>query len=124
MKAASIISFVLAGIFVLFSALFILGSFSPQGSAGWLFTGIIGLLIAFAFIVAGAFFGKKNASQNAAQNVTLKVDLPGQVKLDSMKCQACGAPLSATDITMVNGAPMVSCHSCGTTYQLSEEPKW
>ena len=29
----------------------------------------------------------------------------------------CGAPLASEDIEVVNGAPMVKCHSCGTVYQ-------
>ena len=28
------------------------------------------------------------------------------------------------DIKLVAGAPVVTCPFCGTTYQLTEEPKW
>jgi hypothetical protein len=52
------------------------------------------------------------------------VDLPGNMKMDAIKCQSCGAPLAADDIKMIQGAPVVTSHSCGTTYQLTEEPKW
>jgi len=41
-----------------------------------------------------------------------------------MKCKSCGGVLSANDIKMVNGAPMVNCPYCNTVYQLTEEPKW
>jgi uncharacterized Zn-finger protein len=56
--------------------------------------------------------------------VTLKVDLPGNVRLDSLKCKSCGGALSADNIKMVAGAPVVDCPYCHTTYQMTEEPKW
>lgn len=122
MKAARTILYIFAGIIIVFSFLFILGAFSPEGSTSWLWVGIIGLLVGFLCIFWGSRLGAK--AEQATQNVTLQVDLPGNVSMDTIKCQSCGAPLSAEDIKMVNGAPMVSCPNCGTTYQLTEEPKW
>ena len=122
MKAARTILYILAGIIIVFSFLFILGAFSPDGSTSWLWVGIIGLLVGFLCIFWGSRLGDK--AEQTTQNVTLHVDLPGNVSMDTIKCQSCGAPLSAEDIKMVNGAPMVSCPNCGTTYQLTEEPKW
>jgi cytochrome c biogenesis protein CcdA len=122
MKAARTILYIVAGIVIVFSYLFILGAFSPEGSTNWLVVGIIGLIIGFLCIFWGSKLGAK--AEKATQNVTLKVDLPGNVSMDTIKCQACGAPLSPDDIKMVNGAPVVTCHSCGTTYQLTEQPKW
>ncbi len=122
MKTGSIISYILAGIAIILSFLFILGSFSPNGSPSWLFVGIIGLLIGFALIFAGVRLASKAKAVEA--NYTLNVNLPGNVQLDTIKCQSCGAPLASEDIEVINGAPMVKCHSCGTVYQLTEEPKW
>ena len=56
--------------------------------------------------------------------MTLQVDLPANVNLDSLKCQSCGGVLKMDDIQMVAGAPVVNCPYCKTTYQLTEEPKW
>lgn len=122
MKAARTILYIVAGILIVLSFLFILGAFSPSGSTSWLVVGIVGLAIAFIFIIIGARIGAKAAS--TTQNISLNVDLPGNVKMDAIKCQSCGAPLAADDIKMIQGAPVVTCHSCGTTYQLTEEPKW
>ena len=122
MKAASIISYVTAGIAIIFSFLFILGAFSASGSTSWLVLGAIGLLIGFFLIFMGARFAAK--ARPVEQNVNVKIDLPGNVQMETIKCKSCGAPLAASDIKMVNGAPMVECHSCGTTYQLTQEPKW
>ena len=122
MKTGSIVSYILAAIAIILSFLFILGSFSPDGSPAWLVVGIIGLLIGFALIFAGVRLSSK--AKAAEANYTLNVNLPGNVQLDTVKCQSCGAPLASDDIEIVNGAPMVKCHSCGTVYQLTEEPKW
>lgn len=124
MKTASIISYVIAGVFIIFGFLFMLSAFDPSAPDSRLFVGLAGLAIGFAFIYAGSRFAAKARQMTAQQNVTLNVDLPGNVKMDTIKCQACGAPLSADDIKIVNGAPMVTCHSCGTAYQITEEPKW
>ena len=69
-----------------------------------------------------AGFRKQKAEMQ--QNVTLNVDLPANMDVEKMKCQSCGGDLAAKDISMVAGAPMVTCPFCGTVYQLSEEPKW
>jgi hypothetical protein len=89
------------------------------GSAGILF-GVIALVGGIVMIVTAA----RRTKQETAQNVTLKVDLPGQTKIEQMKCQSCGGTLTADNIQLVNGAPMVNCPFCHTAYQLTEEPKW
>ncbi|NMD27562.1 MAG: DUF2207 domain-containing protein [Chloroflexi bacterium] len=122
MKAARTILNIVAGILIVLSFLFILGAFSPSGSTSWLIVGIVGFVIAFVAIILGARIGAKAAG--TTQNISLNVDLPGNVKMDAIKCQSCGSPLAADDIKMIQGAPVVTCHSCGTTYQLTEEPKW
>lgn len=122
MKFGKIVAFITAAIFILFSILFILGGIDESGSPGWIVIGIIGLAIGFGLIFLGT---KLSPPQKAGdQNVTLNIDLPGNVKMDTIKCQSCGAPLAPGDIKMVAGAPVVECHSCGTTYQITEEPKW
>lgn len=122
MKAASTISYILAGILIFFSLLFMWGSFSQAGQASWLAIGILGMLIGFALIFAGYRFAAK--AKPVKQEINVKLDLPGNVKLDTIKCESCGAPLSPQDITLRNGAAVVSCPACGTTYQITEEPKW
>ena len=74
-----------------------------------------------AGMVVAAMRGTKT---EVVQQVTMKVDLPGQTKIEEVKCRSCGGTLSAKDITLANGAPMVNCPYCHTIYQLTEEPKW
>lgn len=122
------ILFVIAAGFLIFGFLFILGSGSNQGQSSWLGTGIILMIIGFVGIAFG--FGaiwlakRRGAAQAADQNITYKIDLPGDVKMDTIKCKSCGGTLSSKDIEMVAGAPVVTCPFCHTTYQLTEDPKW
>jgi hypothetical protein len=123
MSAGKIIAYIFAAILIFFGVLFIWATFSPDGQIGWLVVGVISVGIGFGLIW---FAGRKAKSDRTAQgdNVTLKLDLPGDVNLDSMKCQSCGGVLTMDAIKMVAGAPVVSCPYCNTTYQLTEEPKW
>ena len=120
MKAGKIILFVIAAILIFFGVIFLL-SISASGDVSLVWYAGAFLLIAFILIFFAARM-KKSSEESA--NVTLNIDLPGNTTMESMKCKSCGAPLSEKDVKMVNGAPVVTCPNCGTTYQLTEEPKW
>jgi DNA-directed RNA polymerase subunit RPC12/RpoP len=122
MSAGRIIGYIGAAILIFFGVLFIWATFSPQGSTGWLLVGLILVGIGFGLI----WLASRGARSAPAQpgEVNLKIDLSGEVNLESFKCQSCGSPLSSENITMVAGAPVVNCPYCGTSYQLTEEPKW
>jgi len=124
MGAVRTIAYILAAILLLFGVLFIWAAFGEVFNSGWLVAGLIMIGISFGLIVAGYFIGRREALEKAAQNVTLKIDLGGEVSLDTLKCQNCGGSLSPENVKMVAGAPVVTCPYCGTSYQLSEEPKW
>lgn len=95
-----------------------------QGVTGIGSTGVLLGIIALVGGVAMLVFAARRTRQDTAQNVTLKVDLPGDTKIEEMKCRSCGGTLTAENIKVVNGAPIVSCPYCHTVYQLTEEPKW
>ena len=71
-----------------------------------------------------SLYTNENLPLFEGKRVNINIDLPGQVQINAMTCQACGAPINTNDISIVNGAPMVHCKSCGTSYQITEEPKW
>jgi len=121
LSVLKIIGYIAAGILIFFGILFIWGAFSPNGSTGWIAIGVISVLIGFGIIWLASRFKPATQSQN---NVTLNIDLPGDVALESFKCQSCGGALTTENIKMVAGAPVVTCPYCNTTYQLTEEPKW
>lgn len=118
-----IIAYIAAAILIFFGVLFVWGAFSPEGSPGWIIVGLISIGIGFA-IIWFASRAKPGAAAGSGTNVTYQVDLPANVNLDTLKCQSCGGALTQDNIKMVAGAPVVTCPYCGTTYQLTEEPKW
>jgi hypothetical protein len=105
-----------------------LGSLDPvQGQSRWATMGGALACVGVAALAGGIFMivlAVRRTRQETAQNVTVKVDLPGETKIEQMKCRSCGGTLTADNIKLVNGAPMVSCPFCSTVYQLTEEPKW
>ena len=97
------------------------------GAQGVTGLGTTGVLLGALALVAGialVIIAARRTRQETARNVTLKVDLPGETKIDAMKCRSCGGALTSDNIKLVNGAPMVTCPYCNTIYQLTEEPKW
>jgi hypothetical protein len=122
MNAVKIIAYIAAAILIFFGVLFIWGAFSPQGSTGWIPIGLISVGIGFVLIWFAS--RRKPAAEQVDSSVTLNIDLPGNVDLDAFKCESCGGALTTDNIKMVAGAPVVSCPFCGTTYQLTEDPKW
>ena len=108
-----------------------LGGFILLGASGGA-QGVTGIGTAGVGIGAVALVGGivlivlavNKTKQETAQNVTLKVDLPGETKISQVTCRQCGGALKPENIKMVAGAPMVECPYCGTTYQMTEEPKW
>ncbi len=116
---------IIAYIIIFFGVLFVWGAFSPQGETGWLVVGSITILAGIGLLW---FLGRRAAASpsggQAGDNVTLKLDLPGNVDIEQFKCQNCGSNLTMDNVKMVAGAPMVDCPYCGAAYQLSEAPKW
>jgi hypothetical protein len=121
MKSGKIILFVLAAFSLIFSFLFFLGAGGQAGSVGFIWFAIALAVVGFLLIFLATRMG---AAADAAQNVTVNIDLPGNVGMDTIKCKSCGGTLSEKDVKLVAGAPVVTCPFCGTTYQLTEEPKW
>jgi hypothetical protein len=125
--------YILAGILIIVSLCFmgygglnIVGSTAADTTSsmslgtGFLLFGLLMVASGLVLIVVAT----RKARQENPQNVTVKLDLPGETKIDAMKCKSCGGTLTADNIKLVNGAPMVTCPFCGSVYQLTEEPKW
>jgi hypothetical protein len=116
-----IVAYIGAAILILFGALMAIGGTNAQsGTPGWIPVGLVLIVVGLVII----YFAARRKPVDPTTNVTLKVDLPGNVSMDSIKCKSCGGVLAAENITMVQGAPMVTCPYCHTIYQMTEEPKW
>lgn len=118
MSAGKIIAYIAAALFIGLGALFILGAFASEPHPGYILPGIILVAIGFGLIIVAS---RKKPGE---QEVRYEIDLSGDVNLDTLSCKSCGGQLSSDNISMVAGAPVVSCPFCDTSYQLTEEPKW
>ena len=125
MYAGAVILLLLAAAGICVGGFILLGA--SGGAQGVTEIGSAGMCVGAVALVGGivlVVLAARKTKQETAQNVTLKIDLPGETKIDAMKCRSCGGELSADNIKLVNGAPMVTCPYCNTIYQLTEEPKW
>ncbi len=123
--AGRIIGYVVAGILILFGVLY-LWSIPAAGSSqivSRLIVGVVSLGIGVVIIWVVRTRGPAPVQQ-ITQQVDVQLDMPGDVNVEKLKCQSCGAELSKDAVSLVQGAIMVKCPYCGSTYQLTEEPKW
>jgi hypothetical protein len=123
MSTGKIIGYVVAGILIFFGVLFLWAAFG-SGTAnpgGRLLVG--GLLVALGL---GIIVAVRLREPKPEQEVTIRqeIDLTGDVDLEAMKCESCGAQLDKKAISVVQGAVMVNCPYCDAAYQVVEEPKW
>ena len=88
---------------------------------GRLVVGVILVGIGLAIIVA---IKMREPKPERKVVVERKIDLSGDIELEKLQCQNCGAELDKKSITLAQGAVVVSCPYCGTSYQMVEEPKW
>jgi hypothetical protein len=123
MSTGKIIGYIAAGILVFFGVLWLWSASSAQASSqgGRLLVGVLLVLIGVGIIVAVRLREPK-----PKQEVTIhqQIDLTGDVDAEALKCRNCGSQLDKNAISVVEGAIMVTCPYCGTTYQITEQPKW
>ena len=128
MYIGAVILFMMSICGIGWGGIMVLGSTDPSaGQSQWLPLGIASMCIGVLMVVGGIVLvvtAVRKSKQDTVQNVTVKIDLPGETKIEQMKCRSCGGSLTADNIKLVNGAPMVNCPYCNTVYQLTEEPKW
>ncbi len=116
-------------IFLFFGVLFIWSAGTPGvNSSSRLSTGLILIFVGLVFIgltigVAIFVFRRLHPREQKVE-ITQKIDLSGDVKLETLKCEKCGAQLDKNSIAMKEGAIVVSCPYCGSVYEIEEAPKW
>ena len=123
MSTGKIIGYIVAAILLLFGVLWLLSAFSSGASSP------VGRLVvggALAVLGLGIIVAIRLREPKPEQEVTIRqeIDLTGDVDLEAMKCESCGAQLDKKAISVVQGAVMVNCPYCDAAYQIIEEPKW
>ncbi|NIS82795.1 MAG: hypothetical protein GTO14_21945 [Anaerolineales bacterium] len=118
MSAGRTIAYIAAAILIFFGVLFLWGSGASAQSALWIIIGVVSIGGGFVLI----WFASRKAKEQL--ELVQKIELSGDIELETLTCKNCGGTLTSDNVKMVAGAPVVSCPYCGTSYQLTEEPKW
>lgn len=118
-----------AGILIGVGALYLCSASAPGVDASSRLTVAIGLLLVGVILMAGGvviIWVVRTRGPRPIQQVVqqLQVDMPGDIGVEKLKCQNCGAELDKDSVSLAEGAVMISCPYCGSTYQITEEPKW
>jgi uncharacterized Zn-finger protein len=123
MTTGKIIGYILAGIVLLFGVLYLLSAFSAEtlNPGGRLLVGGVLVLLGLGIIVAIRLREPKPKQEVVVHQ---QIDIGGDVEMEALKCESCGAQLDKSAISLEEGAVMVTCPYCSATYQIVEEPKW
>jgi DNA-directed RNA polymerase subunit RPC12/RpoP len=120
---------ILSGVPGVFGLLFLLAAFSAEAAdpGGRLLVGAILLVVALGVLAAagvGVFLLLRWQRPRPRIEIEQKIDIGGDVEMEALKCESCGAQLDKSAISLAEGAVVVTCPYCSATYQIVEEPKW
>lgn len=113
MDAKAVVGYIAAAVLLFFGVIF---AWASRGVPTRLVTGGILILTALAII----YFARRQTSVQ----ITQRLEVPGQVKVQPLKCPNCSAVLDVTKIKISEGVPSIKCPYCGNTFEVTEEPKW
>ncbi len=111
-----IVLYVLALVVGLLGIVFVAGN---QGEVLRIVVGVVLMAAAVAMVVAA-----RMRPEVRQHNIVQKIDIGGDVRLESLRCEKCGATLSKEAVSVEDGAAMVTCPYCSSSYQMEEAPKW
>jgi len=122
MKAITILGAIAVAVLFFFAVIFVLSSsalgISVQTAQTRLITSAFLFIIGIAVIIGIYFVTRK------PKTVIQRLEVSGQMKGASITCPNCSASIDANQIKIVSGVPYVKCPYCGTTFEVTEEPKW
>jgi predicted Zn finger-like uncharacterized protein len=122
MKAIAILGAIAAGVLFFFALIFALASsyqgLTAQTAQTRLITSAFLFIIGVALIVGIYFVTHK------PKTVIQRLEISGKMQGAAIKCPNCSASIDANQIKIVAGVPYVKCPYCGTTFEVTEEPKW
>ena len=116
----SIILLLLSIILLFFAIIFAMASSQvPQrlNTSALLFIAGFALLLFSGF---GIYYMRKQKPTQIIQ----KLDIPGQIKIQPVRCPNCGASLDINQTKIIDGVPSITCTYCGHSFEVTEEPKW
>jgi len=117
MKAIVIFGGIAVVILFFFSFIFAIAS-SVDQTGTRLLTSLL-LFIVGILIIAGIYYVTRKP-----KTIIQRLEFSGQMKAASIKCPNCSASVDVNQIKIVSGVPYATCPYCGTTFEVTEEPKW
>ena len=117
MKIVTVLGAIAVAVVFFFAVVFALAA-SVQATLTRLITSSILFVIGIA-IVVGIYYTTRKP-----KTVIQRLEVSGQMKAASIKCPNCGASVEPNQIKIVSGVPYATCPYCGTTFEVTEEPKW
>lgn len=124
MSAGKIIGYIFAGIAILFGVLFLVAAFDGRPVSQAVSNFIVAAILIGIGIVVIVAIKLREPKPKQEIEITQKIDVSGEIAMEKLKCKNCGAQLDQNSIKLAEGAIVVSCPFCGTSYQMVEEPKW
>ena len=113
-----VIGYVFSGLLLLLGFVFAVAAASSGIWQRWILSGI--LLGAGIMVI---YFLRMKVPETRV-SVTQQIDLSGDVQLEELNCNNCGATLDAKSVSVQAGAVFVNCPYCDSQYQIEEAPKW
>jgi DNA-directed RNA polymerase subunit RPC12/RpoP len=117
MKIIAVLGGIAVAILFFFAIIFALAASVAETTTRLITSGLL-FIIALAIIVGIYYTTRK------PKTVIQQLEVSGQMKAASIKCPNCGASVDANLIKIVSGVPYATCPYCGTTFEVTEEPKW
>ena len=113
LNAKSIVGYIVSAVLIFFGFIFALASvYAPIR----LFTSAFLFLVAFGILY---YTRKREPTQ-----ITQKIEVPGQIKVQTLRCPNCSATLDVNKIKVLKDVPSIECPYCGHIFEVTEEPKW
>lgn len=114
MMVKTLVGYIFSVILLFFAVLYALASSVENPMRIW-----ISALLFLAGFGTLYFTWKRQPTQ-----IVQKLEVPGRIKIQAVKCPNCSASIDINQIKTVEGVPLVKCPYCGHTFEITEEPKW
>jgi len=115
MKIIAVIGAIIVAFLFFFAVIFaIASSYDPMRLITSAILFIIGLTV-----IVGIYYTTRKP-----KTVIQQLEVSGVMKAAQIKCPNCGGSVNADQIKINAGVPYVKCPYCGTTFEITEEPKW
>jgi len=104
--------------------LFVIASSSKKEETPFM-TLTIGLILCAISTAITYVLIKRRPAVVKKVEITQHVELAGDTDIERLKCQSCGATLNSDSVIVgKDGSVFVNCQYCGSSYQITEKPKW